>query len=189
LVAQTLLLEAPVDSRVEQHGVDRLRQVVLRAHLEAPHDTVQLVERRRHDHRDVAEMRVAPQLLQDSVPVELRHQDVEQHQVEAPASQQLELCQPAARLGELGRVVRGGHPGSVPKLGMTGGIPWRAGALGHRMSPRRACPEVSGQSGAIRCAMAALRADWLCRACEDVGDVDRGGLHADDARLGDLTVV
>ena len=35
-------------------------------------------------------MRVALQLFQDSVAVELGHQDVEQHQVEAPASQQVE---------------------------------------------------------------------------------------------------
>ena len=35
-------------------------------------------------------MRVALELLQDSVAVELGHQDVEQYQVEAPASQQVE---------------------------------------------------------------------------------------------------
>src|ERR1700733_2428227 len=35
-------------------------------------------------------MRVALELLQNSVAVELGHQDVEQHQVEPPASQQVE---------------------------------------------------------------------------------------------------
>jgi hypothetical protein len=90
LVAQALLLEARVDPRVEQHRVDRLRQVVLRAHLEAPHDTVQFVERRRHDHRDVAEMWITLQLLQDPVAVEFGHQHVQQDQVEAPPSQQVE---------------------------------------------------------------------------------------------------
>src|SRR5262249_34899317 len=45
LVAEALLLQARVDSRLEQHGVDRLREVVLSTHLEASNDAVQLVER------------------------------------------------------------------------------------------------------------------------------------------------
>ena len=90
LVAQALLLEARGDARVQQHRVDRLGQVVLCAHLDALDHAVELVERRRHDHRDVAEMRVELQLREDLVAVELGHQDVEQHQVEVPATQQVE---------------------------------------------------------------------------------------------------
>ncbi len=90
LVAQALLLEARADARVQQHRVDRLRQVVLGAHLDAVDDAVELVERRRHDHRDLAEVRVVLQLREHLVAVELGHQDVEQQQVEALRPQQVE---------------------------------------------------------------------------------------------------
>ena len=53
LVAKALLLEARCDSRVQENRVDRLRQVILGAHLDALDDAVQLVEGGRHDHRDV----------------------------------------------------------------------------------------------------------------------------------------
>ena len=90
LIAKALLLEARSDARVQQHRVDRLGQVVLCAHLDALDHAVELVEGRRHDHRDVAEMRVELQLRENLVAVELGHQDVEQHQVEVLATQQVE---------------------------------------------------------------------------------------------------
>ena len=90
LIAKALLLEARSDAGVQQHRVDRLGQVVLGAHLDAPDHAVELVERRRDDHRDVAEVRIELQLRQHLVAVELGHQDIEQHQVEVLATQQVE---------------------------------------------------------------------------------------------------
>ena len=83
-----------------KHRVDRLGQVVLGAHLDALDHAVELVERRRHDHRDVAEMRVELQLRQHLVTVELGHQDVEQHQVEVLATQQVERLAAVLREGD-----------------------------------------------------------------------------------------
>ena len=83
LVAQALLLEAGADARLQQHRVHRLGQVVLGAQLDAAHDVVQALERRGHDHRQVAQLRVGLQLLEHLEAVHLGHLDVEQQQVEA----------------------------------------------------------------------------------------------------------
>ena len=100
LIAKALLLETRRDAGVQQNRVDRLRQVVLCAHLDALHHAVQLVERGGHDHRDVPEMRIVLQLGKDLVAVELGHQDVEQHQVEALLTQQLERLPAVLRVGD-----------------------------------------------------------------------------------------
>jgi hypothetical protein len=55
LVAQALLLEAGADARLQQHRVDGLGEIVLGAELDAAHDVDQSLERRRHDHRQVAQ--------------------------------------------------------------------------------------------------------------------------------------
>ena len=65
LIAQALLLEAGADPRPEQHAVERLRQIVLGAELDAADHALDLVHGRDHDHRDVAQrgsafMRRAP---------------------------------------------------------------------------------------------------------------------------------
>ena len=102
LVAQALLLEAGADARLQQHRVDRLVQVVLGAQLDAAHDVVQALERRGHDHRQVAQRAVGDELLEHLEAVHLRHLDVEQQQVEGLAAQHLE--RDAAVLGATRRV-------------------------------------------------------------------------------------
>ena len=67
LVPKSLLLQACGDARVQQHRIDGLAQVVLGAHLDALDDTVELVERRRHDHRDLAEVEIVLQLREHLV--------------------------------------------------------------------------------------------------------------------------
>ena len=54
-VAKPLLLEAGADAGLEQHRVDRLEEVVLGAHLDAPGHAVHLLHRGHHHHREVAE--------------------------------------------------------------------------------------------------------------------------------------
>ena len=58
-VVQALALERGADARPEQHRVERLRQIVLGAELDAADHAVQLRDRRDHDHRHVAQHRVA----------------------------------------------------------------------------------------------------------------------------------
>jgi hypothetical protein len=43
LVVQSLLLQASADAGPQQHRIERLGQVVLRAHLDAAHHALQLV--------------------------------------------------------------------------------------------------------------------------------------------------
>ena len=67
LIAPALLLEAGADARLQQHRLERLGQVVLGAELDAAHHAVEVVERRDHDHRDVAQPGIvleAPQHLE-----------------------------------------------------------------------------------------------------------------------------
>ena len=45
LIAQALFLQARADARLEQHGIDGLRQVILRAELDATHDVVETLQR------------------------------------------------------------------------------------------------------------------------------------------------
>ena len=90
LVAQAFLLEARRDPRPQQHGVDRLEQIVLGAHLDAPSHAVDLFDGRHDNDGDVAQLRVRPESLERLVAVHLGHLDVEQHEVGRPAAQHLE---------------------------------------------------------------------------------------------------
>ena len=90
LVAQPLLLEARADARLEQHDVDRLRQIVLGAELDRAHDVVDALERRRDHDWHVAQRQVAPELLQHLEPIHLWHLEIEQQQVERLPPQHLE---------------------------------------------------------------------------------------------------
>jgi hypothetical protein len=94
LVAQALLLEARVDPRAQQHGIDGLRQVILGAELDAAHDARRVFERRRDDDRQVAQLQVADHPLEHFEAVHFRHLHVEQHEVEALAVQHLQRDSP-----------------------------------------------------------------------------------------------
>src|SRR6266511_1003281 len=78
------------------HGVERLGQVVGRAELDAAHHALDVLERRDHDHRNVAKLLVALDPRQSLVAVQLRHQDVEQDDVEGLGAKRLQ--RPAAVL-------------------------------------------------------------------------------------------
>ena len=82
-VAQLLLLQAGVQAGAQQHRVEGLGQVVLGAHLDAAHHAVDLVHGRDDDDRDIAQLGVALDALEHLVAVHARHDDVEQHDVEA----------------------------------------------------------------------------------------------------------
>ena len=78
-VAQPLLLQARIEARAQQHRVEGLGQIVFRAHLDAAHRVVDLVDRGNHDDRDIAQVGVALDSLQHLEAVQPGHDDVEQH--------------------------------------------------------------------------------------------------------------
>ena len=87
LVVQPLFLDAGADSRLEQYRVERLRQVVFRALLDATYDALHLVQRGNHDHRDVAQRGDTAPLFEHRVAVHLRHHHVQQHEVDTLRSE------------------------------------------------------------------------------------------------------
>src|SRR5207245_7026330 len=82
LIVESLFLETSTDPGLKKHWVERLGEVVLGAELDAPHHTVDLVERRDHENRDIAKHGIGLQLLEHGVPVEIRHHHVEQDEIE-----------------------------------------------------------------------------------------------------------
>jgi len=96
-VAQPLLLQARADARLEEHGLEGLRQVVLGAALDAAHHAGQVVERGDHDHGHVARARVGLDALEHGEAVELRHHHVEQDEVERRRREHLEGAAAARR--------------------------------------------------------------------------------------------
>ena len=90
LVAQRFLLEARSDPRAQQRRIERLRQVILGAELDAAHHALHLADRRDHDHRQMPQLGIGLQVLEHLVPVHLGHHDVEQHQVEFLRPQQFQ---------------------------------------------------------------------------------------------------
>jgi hypothetical protein len=90
LVVQALLLQAGAHPRLEQHGLERLAEIVLGAELDAARHAVQLVQRRDHEHRDVAERRIPLDPLEHRIAVEVRHHHVEQHEIHGRARERLE---------------------------------------------------------------------------------------------------
>ena len=89
-IAPALLLETGADPRLQQHRVEWLGQVVLRAELNTAHHAVEVVERRDHDHRDVAQPGIELEAPQDLEAVHVRHHDVEQDQVDRLAGEPLQ---------------------------------------------------------------------------------------------------
>ena len=82
-VAQPFLLEAGANARPQQHGIERLGQVILRAALDAPHHARHVVERRDHDDRNVTRGGIGLQAFEHRQSIEVGHEHVEQHEVEA----------------------------------------------------------------------------------------------------------
>ena len=80
-VVEPLPRERRRDPRLEDRRIDRLRQVVRRAHLEAPDDAVQLVDAGDHLVRRL-HPRVVAELGEHLVAVHLRHDDVKEDHVD-----------------------------------------------------------------------------------------------------------
>jgi hypothetical protein len=100
LVAEPLLLQARPHARLEEHGVDGLEEIILRAHLDAAGHAVHLFDRRQHHHRDVAKARVGRERRQHLVAVHLGHLDVEQDQIGTPLRQRFERRATVFREGD-----------------------------------------------------------------------------------------
>ena len=71
---------------MQQHGIERLGEVVLGAGLDAAHDAVELVQCGDHDHRQIAGVLGRLEPAQNLEPVHLRHDEVEQYEVKLVAA-------------------------------------------------------------------------------------------------------
>src|SRR5438132_1252217 len=80
--SRTLAIETRADARPQEDGIEGLREVVVGAHLDAPRDRVDLVERRKHHYRDVAKAIVIAHPAEDLHAVHLGHHHVEKYEVE-----------------------------------------------------------------------------------------------------------
>ena len=89
-IVQPLSCQTAVDPSPQKHGVEGLRQVVLGPQLDAAHDALDVLERGDHDHRDVAQLAVRLHLREHLEAVDLRHDDVEQDDVEGFRTQNLQ---------------------------------------------------------------------------------------------------
>src|SRR6266566_4158945 len=81
LVAQPLSLQASSEPGTQQHGVERLGQVILGPQFNTFDDALQLVYGGNHNHRDVAQAGVGLELFEHLVAVHFGHLHVQQHQV------------------------------------------------------------------------------------------------------------
>ena len=84
---QALARQAGVDARPQQNGIERLREVILRARLDAADHALVVVDRGDHDHGDVAQRGIALHLTEHLEPVHARHDDVEQHEIDVAGAQ------------------------------------------------------------------------------------------------------
>ena len=127
VVAQPLFLEARADAGAQQRRVERLRQVILGAELDAADDAFDLVDRRNHDDGDVAQPRVGAQALEHVVAGKAGHHDVEQDQIGRVRRRELE------RLGAVRRgldlVLLAEEPGEERDVGRR--VVDREDGLGH----------------------------------------------------------
>ena len=96
-VAQAFLLERGVDPRLQESRIERFRKIVLRAELDAPDDRLQLLARRDHDHRNVSKRFVRLHPRERLAPVQFRHHDVQQNEVEPAAPEHLQGGEPVLR--------------------------------------------------------------------------------------------
>jgi plasmid replication initiation protein len=80
--AAALALERGGDACSQQYRIERLGQAVVGTRAERAHDRVAVVERGEHEHRNVATFRHPPHPLEDLEAGQLRHQHVEDDEVE-----------------------------------------------------------------------------------------------------------
>src|SRR6266487_3796893 len=93
-IVKALPRQPGVDPGPQQHRIERLRQVVFRAHLDAPDDALDVLKCGDHDDRRVPELRLTPDALQHLIAVHAGHQHIQQHAVEQPIPQRFERFQP-----------------------------------------------------------------------------------------------
>ena len=91
-IAQAFLLDRCVYPGTQQGGIERLRQVIHRAELDATNDAVELVERRDDDDRQLVQAVGGVEALKHLVAVADRHHDVEQDKIEGVICDQFEGC-------------------------------------------------------------------------------------------------
>ena len=103
-VAQALLAERGRDPRSEDRRVDGLRQVVRRAHLDAAHHAVQFIDAGDDDDGQIEQRRIGLERRERFVAIHLRHDDVEEDDVDGRigrVAQEFEGCPPIGRLERL----------------------------------------------------------------------------------------
>ncbi|HJU57110.1 MAG TPA: hypothetical protein VJ774_00005 [Actinomycetota bacterium] len=100
-VVQSLLHQSGPHTCAEEHRVDRLGQVVIGAELDASNRARDVVDRGDHHYRQMSQPGVVLQPLEDLVPVDLRHNDVQQDHVEALRAHEVERLGTALDRGDL----------------------------------------------------------------------------------------
>ena len=105
-VVEALARERGPDPGPEDLRVERLRQVVGGAHLDAAQDAVQLVDARDHDHRQVPQLLVRLDRRQRLVAVHLGHLDVEEHDADVRRPPRRAAPAPRVRCPPRGRRCR-----------------------------------------------------------------------------------
>ena len=81
-ITKALSLQGGANPGSQQHGVKRLREEVVCAHLDASRDAFGLIEGRQHDHRNLAQLLIVLKLLKRLETVHDRHHDVKENDVE-----------------------------------------------------------------------------------------------------------
>ena len=94
LIPEPLLLEARRDTCPQEHRVERLGKKILGAALDAPDDVGHVVRGGDHDDGNVPRGRVVLDVAQRLEPVQLRHHDVQQHEVERLGGDQVQRAAP-----------------------------------------------------------------------------------------------
>jgi hypothetical protein len=82
LVPQALLLERRAEAGFQQNRIERLEQIIDGAELDTTRHAVQLGQGRNHDHGKIAQPRLILEPGEHLEPIDLRHHDVEQDEVE-----------------------------------------------------------------------------------------------------------
>jgi hypothetical protein len=101
LVEQPLFFETSADTGLEQNGIERFRQIILGSRRDASHGAVELVECGNHDHRNVAGGLLGLQAAKHLEATQIRHDQIEQYEVEIFGSGQRDSRDPALRSGHV----------------------------------------------------------------------------------------
>src|SRR5207253_7843236 len=80
-IATALLFQTGTDPRFQQGWVEWLREVIFRASLDTAHYRLHFAHHGDHDHRDVLQLIVGPDVPQDFITVHPRHHYVEKNEV------------------------------------------------------------------------------------------------------------